>query len=134
MTMVLLVDDDPLQAYVRRSVLLRHFRNVERATDAAEAFIMVEDPQFALTNRRTTRADRRGTKAETTFSFPEGVSCATHAQLELPTAAPHLPPSRHGAERSREQQPTDRQVFAARSNLLVSFGAQAALAEESSHG
>jgi CheY-like chemotaxis protein len=47
MTMVLLVDDDPLQAHVRRSVLQRHFRTVERATDAAEAFIMVEDPDFA---------------------------------------------------------------------------------------
>lgn len=45
--MVLLVDDDPLQAHVRRSVLLRHFRTVERATDAAEAFILVEDPDFA---------------------------------------------------------------------------------------
>jgi CheY-like chemotaxis protein len=47
MTMVLLVDDDPLQAYVRRSILQRHFRAVERAADPAEAFIMVEDPRFA---------------------------------------------------------------------------------------
>src|ERR1700759_1365507 len=47
MTMVLLVDDDPLQAHVRRSVLLRHFRTVERATDPAEAFIMIEEPHFA---------------------------------------------------------------------------------------
>jgi CheY-like chemotaxis protein len=47
MTMVLLVDDDPLQAYVRRSILQRHFRSVERAADVAEAFIMVEDPRFA---------------------------------------------------------------------------------------
>ncbi len=47
MTTVLLVDDDPLQAYVRRSVLERHFSNVERASDAAEAFILVEEPLFA---------------------------------------------------------------------------------------
>jgi CheY-like chemotaxis protein len=47
MTTVLLVDDDPLQAYVRRSLLERHFSNVERAADAAEAFILVEDPLFA---------------------------------------------------------------------------------------
>jgi CheY-like chemotaxis protein len=46
MTMVLLVDDDPLQAHVRRSILQRQFRAVERAADAAEAFIMVEEPDF----------------------------------------------------------------------------------------
>jgi DNA-binding NtrC family response regulator len=45
--MVLLVDDDPLQAHVRRSVLQRQFRTVERAADAAEAFILVEEPDFA---------------------------------------------------------------------------------------
>ncbi len=47
MTTVLLVDDDPLQAYVRRSILERHFSDVERAADAAEAFILVEEPRFA---------------------------------------------------------------------------------------
>jgi CheY-like chemotaxis protein len=47
MTMVLLVDDDPLQAHVRRSILQRQFRTVERAADAAEAFILVEEPHFA---------------------------------------------------------------------------------------
>jgi CheY-like chemotaxis protein len=47
MTTVLLVDDDPLQAYVRRSILERHFQNVERACDVAEAFILVEEPLFA---------------------------------------------------------------------------------------
>jgi CheY-like chemotaxis protein len=46
MTTILLVDDDPLQAYVRRSLLERRFAQVERATDAAEAFILVEDPFF----------------------------------------------------------------------------------------
>src|SRR6266700_3825393 len=47
MTTVLLVDDDPLHAYVRRSLLESHFRDVQRARDAAEAFIMVEEPRFA---------------------------------------------------------------------------------------
>lgn len=47
MTTVLLVDDDPMQAYVRRSILERHFHNVERASDVAEAFILVEEPLFA---------------------------------------------------------------------------------------
>ncbi len=47
MTTVLLVDDDPLQAHVRRSILQSHFRDVERAADAAEAFILVEEPLFA---------------------------------------------------------------------------------------
>ncbi len=45
MTTVLLVDDDPLQAHVRRSILGRHF-TIERAAEAAEAFILVEDPRF----------------------------------------------------------------------------------------
>jgi CheY-like chemotaxis protein len=47
MTTVLLVDDDPLQAHVRKSILGRHFHDVQRAADAAEAFILVEDRAFA---------------------------------------------------------------------------------------
>src|SRR6266704_7069810 len=47
MTTVLLVDDDPLQAHVRKSILGRHFTAIHRAADAAEAFILVEDPSFA---------------------------------------------------------------------------------------
>lgn len=46
MTTVLLVDDDPLQAHVRKSLLGRHFRDVKRVADAAEAFILVEDRSF----------------------------------------------------------------------------------------
>jgi len=46
MTTILLVDDDPLHAHVRRSILGRHFPEIKRATDAAEAFILVEDPRF----------------------------------------------------------------------------------------
>ena len=47
MTTILLVDDDPLEANVRKSALTRRFHHVERAADAAEAFIMVEEPAFA---------------------------------------------------------------------------------------
>ena len=47
MTTILLVDDDPLQAHVRMTILGRQFPHVKRAADAAEAFILVEDPQFS---------------------------------------------------------------------------------------
>jgi len=41
------VDDDPLQAFVRKSILEKRFSDVMRVTDAAEALCMVEQPQFA---------------------------------------------------------------------------------------
>jgi CheY-like chemotaxis protein len=44
---ILLVDDDPLQAFVRKSILERRFSDVLRVTDAAEALCLVEQPQFA---------------------------------------------------------------------------------------
>ncbi len=47
MTTILLVDDDPLQACLRKSMLERRFRDVERVTDAAEAFCLIEQPHFA---------------------------------------------------------------------------------------
>jgi DNA-binding NtrC family response regulator len=47
MTMILLVDDDPLQAVLRKSMLERKFDNVARVNDAAEALCLVEQPQFA---------------------------------------------------------------------------------------
>jgi len=47
MPTVLLVDNDPLQAYVCKSVLERRFRDVQRVADAAEALCLVEQPQFA---------------------------------------------------------------------------------------
>jgi CheY-like chemotaxis protein len=46
MTTILLVDDDPLQSQVRKSILERRFSSVKRAADVAEAFIRVEDPDF----------------------------------------------------------------------------------------
>lgn len=47
MTTILLVDDDPLQAFARKSILEKRFSHVFRAADAAEAFCLVEQPQFA---------------------------------------------------------------------------------------
>lgn len=47
MSIVLLVDDDPMQALVRKSILEKRFSTVLRALDAAEALGMMEQPQFA---------------------------------------------------------------------------------------
>lgn len=47
MTTILLVDDDPLQAFVRMSALEKKFPDVKRVADPVEAFCMVEQPQFA---------------------------------------------------------------------------------------
>jgi len=47
MVTILLVDNDPLQAFLRKAILERRFRNVERVADAAEALCLVEQPQFA---------------------------------------------------------------------------------------
>jgi DNA-binding NtrC family response regulator len=45
--MILVVDDDPLQAYVAMSLLERHFGEVRRASGAAEALCLIEQPEFA---------------------------------------------------------------------------------------
>ncbi|MGD0629442.1 MAG: response regulator [Terracidiphilus sp.] len=47
MPIILLVDDDPLQAFSRKSILDGKFRDVQRVSDAAEALCLVEQPQFA---------------------------------------------------------------------------------------
>lgn len=47
MATILLVDNDPLQANLRKSILERKFRDVQRVGDAAEALCLVEQPQFA---------------------------------------------------------------------------------------
>lgn len=46
-TTILLVDDDPLQAYMCKALLDRRFAGVKRVADAAEALCLVEQPQFA---------------------------------------------------------------------------------------
>jgi len=43
---ILLVDDDPFQAHLRRSALKSQFASVERVADASEAFIRVEESDF----------------------------------------------------------------------------------------
>ena len=47
MATILLVDNDLLQAFVRKSILETRFHDVQRAADAAEALCLVEHPQFA---------------------------------------------------------------------------------------
>jgi DNA-binding NtrC family response regulator len=47
MATILLVDNDPLQANLRKSILERRFDDVQRVADAAEALCLVEQPQFA---------------------------------------------------------------------------------------
>lgn len=47
MTTILLVDDDPLQAFVRVSALEKRFRDVVRVADAAEALCLIEEPTFS---------------------------------------------------------------------------------------
>lgn len=42
----MLVDDDPLQAFVRKSILDRRFSDVLRVAGAAEALCLVEQPKF----------------------------------------------------------------------------------------
>ena len=44
---VLIVESDPLQGFLRKSILERQFLDVVRVSDAAEALCLVEQPQFA---------------------------------------------------------------------------------------
>jgi DNA-binding NtrC family response regulator len=47
MRTILLVDDDPFQAFVRMSALEKRFRDVVRVADAAEALCLIEEPDFS---------------------------------------------------------------------------------------
>jgi CheY-like chemotaxis protein len=47
MTTILLVDDDPLQAFGRISLLEKKFHDVQRVADPIEAFCKIEQQQFA---------------------------------------------------------------------------------------
>lgn len=44
---ILLVDDDPFQASIRKSILEKRFTDVLRVAGAAEALCLVEQPKFA---------------------------------------------------------------------------------------
>jgi len=46
-TTILLVDDDPLQAYMCKSLLDKRFADVKRVADAGEALCLIEQPRFA---------------------------------------------------------------------------------------
>lgn len=48
MTTILLVDDDPLQASVRKSILEKRFPDVRRVAGAAEALCLVEENPAAV--------------------------------------------------------------------------------------
>lgn len=47
MPTILVVEDDPLQAFLTMAVLGRQLGEVRRATDAADALCLVEQPEFA---------------------------------------------------------------------------------------
>lgn len=47
MATILLVDDDPLQAMARKSLLEKTFFDVQRVQDAAEALCLIEQRSFA---------------------------------------------------------------------------------------
>jgi CheY-like chemotaxis protein len=47
MRTILLVEDDPLQALVRKSVLEKRFPDVKRVADAAEALCLIEQRVFS---------------------------------------------------------------------------------------
>jgi len=47
MPIILLVDDDPLQARWRKAVLEERFPDVQRVSGAVDALCLVEEPQFA---------------------------------------------------------------------------------------
>jgi CheY-like chemotaxis protein len=47
MPTILLVDNDPLQAFLRKSILEQRFDDVQRVADAAEALCRVEQSNFA---------------------------------------------------------------------------------------
>jgi DNA-binding NtrC family response regulator len=47
MTTILLVEDDPFQAFVRMSALEKRFPQVKRVVDAAEALCLIEQQLFS---------------------------------------------------------------------------------------
>jgi DNA-binding NtrC family response regulator len=47
MATILLIDNDPFQASLRKSLLDRAFSNVQRVGDPVEALCLVEQPRFA---------------------------------------------------------------------------------------
>jgi len=47
MAKILLVDNDPLQAFVHKSLLIKNLHDVHRVRNAAEALCMIEQAEFS---------------------------------------------------------------------------------------
>ena len=47
MATILLVDDDPLPAHLRKAALERRFHEVRRVSDTSDALCLIEQPAFA---------------------------------------------------------------------------------------
>jgi DNA-binding NtrC family response regulator len=58
MAKILLVDDDPLHASVRKAILERKHSDIWRAGDPAEALCLLEQPQFARDIRLVISSDQ----------------------------------------------------------------------------
>ncbi len=58
MNTILLVDDDPLHASVRKAILERKFTDVKRVNGAAEALCLLEQPRFAKDLQMVVSSDR----------------------------------------------------------------------------
>lgn len=59
MLTILLVDHEPLQASLRKSILEKRFSDVRRVGDAAEALCLVEQPEFANSLRLVISGNHR---------------------------------------------------------------------------
>lgn len=77
MSTILLVDDDPLHASVRKAILERRFADVRRVNGAAEALCLLEqtpiaqDLQMVVTSDRLTEIDLQSFLAELHLRIPE---------------------------------------------------------------
>lgn len=77
MSKILLVDDDPLHASVRKAILQRRFDEVRRVSGAAEALSLLEqtrmgrDLQMVVTSDRLTEIDLPSFLAELHIRIPD---------------------------------------------------------------
>jgi CheY-like chemotaxis protein len=79
METILLVDENPLRAAMRKSILEGNAQSVVRASDAAEALCLVESPEFA-----------QGLSLVITSHATTGIS-GTEFVAELRTRMPQVP-------------------------------------------
>ena len=100
MNTILLVDDDPLHASVRKAILERKFADVKRVSGAAEALCLLEqthisrDLQMVVTSDRLTEIDLPSFLAELHLRIPDVpvlVICdKDRCQEELATYSVHF--------------------------------------------